>query len=230
MIRHKKNILLIISVLIFTCNSIKSQNKFETDIKPSTIELVVKENDSIEIEIAGEKNFLPKIKKEFIQEDWHLVDNLNLKFSPKDYKLNDDDTTKDFTLADLLKIKINPRYLDLYKEVASWLGTKYKWGKSSKTGTDCSGFTKAVYKEVFNEDIDRTSLAMSQNLKEELSVNELSPGDLVFFATRKSKKINHVGIYLGEGQFIHASIKGVKVDTLLDGYYSRTFRKSGRTI
>lgn len=119
-------------------------------------------------------------------------------------------------------------YINFYREVAGWLGTRYRMGSMNTKGVDCSGFTKIIYNKVFEIDLPRTSIDMSNTVKETLKIDELLPGDLVFFATRGKKHINHVGMYLGEGHFIHASIKGVKVSDLTDGYYKKTWRKAGR--
>jgi cell wall-associated NlpC family hydrolase len=74
------------------------------------------------------------------------------------------------------------------------------------------------------------STTIAKNVKESiLDKEDLIPGDMVFFSTFNKKYINHVGVYLGEGKFIHASIKyGVIVSSLAEGYYSKTWRKGGR--
>lgn len=133
------------------------------------------------------------------------------------------------SLSEKLGVQLsNTDYLDFYREAADWLGTRYRMGSMSRNAVDCSGFTNIIYNKVFNKQIPRQSAAIANNLTETLSVDELHPGDLVFFATRGRNYINHVGIYLGEGHFVHASIKGVKVSDLSDGYYKKTFCKAGR--
>lgn len=133
-------------------------------------------------------------------------------------------------LSAKLGIKVeNNEYLDFYREVANWLGTRYRLGSMSKSGVDCSGFTNIIYNTVFNQKLPRVSTAIAQNVKVSLKKDELLPGDLVFFSTFKRKYINHVGIYIGDGHFIHASIKrGVIVSSLVEGYYSTAWRKGGR--
>ncbi len=132
-------------------------------------------------------------------------------------------------LSEKLGIKdLDANYLDFYREVADWLGTRYRMGSMSSKAVDCSGFTKIIYNKIFEIDLPRTSRDMSNTLRESLGLDELLPGDLVFFATRGKKYINHVGMYIGEGHFVHASIKGVKVSDLTDGYYKKTWRKAGR--
>ncbi len=79
--------------------------------------------------------------------------------------------------------------------------------------------------------LDRVSTAIAKNVKESISKDDLEPGDMVFFSTFKKKYINHVGVYIGDGKFIHASIKhGVIVSSLAEGYYSKAWRKGGRNL
>ncbi len=133
-------------------------------------------------------------------------------------------------LSEVLGVHISDAsLLDFYREVAGWLGTKYRRGGMSRKAVDCSGFTGLIYKTVFDQQIDRVSTVIAKNLKESVAKEDLLPGDMVFFSTFKKKYINHVGIYLGEGKFIHASIKkGVTVSRLDEGYYSKAYRKGGR--
>lgn len=133
-------------------------------------------------------------------------------------------------LSDKLGFEVKDREnIELYRFTADWLGTRYRMGGMSRKAVDCSGFTNLVYNNVFDKKIPRTSIDISNNLEAELDVESLDPGDLVFFATRGKKRINHVGVYLGEGYFVHASIKGgVKVSPLSAGYYQKTLKKAGK--
>ncbi len=119
--------------------------------------------------------------------------------------------------------------LEFYVECSNWLGTSYRHGGMSKNGVDCSGFTNVIYNNVFNKKLERSShLIYSKNCRR-ISKSSLKPGDLVFFRTGKSRKIDHVGIYLKDNKFIHASPRGgVRVDSLNDKYYKMTYYKSGR--
>lgn len=120
-------------------------------------------------------------------------------------------------------------YLDFYREAADWLGTRYRRGGMSRLAVDCSGFTNIIYKTVFDKKLPRVSTEIAKNVSESIAKDDLEPGDLVFFSTFGKKYINHVGVYLGEGRFIHASIKhGVIVSSLAEGYYSKAWRKGGR--
>lgn len=100
-------------------------------------------------------------------------------------------------------------------------GTRYRWGGTSRSGYDCSGFVQSVYKSQ-GVSLPRTSRDMA-GVGSKVSKSSLKPGDLVFFATGRGSRISHVGIYKGDGKFIHASSGKGKVVTssLNDGYYSR---------
>lgn len=105
-----------------------------------------------------------------------------------------------------------------------YLGYKYvSGGASPSKGFDCSGFTQYVYKH-FGILINRTSGAQINN-GVAVSKDNLQPGDLVVFNNDANTKIGHVGIYIGDGNFIHASnpSDGVKITTLLSGYYKQRY-------
>lgn len=135
-------------------------------------------------------------------------------------------------LSGILGVSItDATHLDLYREIADWLGTRYRRGGMSRKAVDCSGFTNIIYKNVFGLQLDRVSTVIAKNLKVSVPKEELEPGDMVFFSTFGKKYINHVGVYLGDGLFAHASIKkGVIVSTLKEGYYSKAWRKGGRMV
>lgn len=111
---------------------------------------------------------------------------------------------------------------------ASFIGTPYIYGGSSPKGFDCSGFTSYIYKNTVRS-IPRTATAQ-RNALTNVSMNELKPADLVFFGSGGS--ISHVGIYAGNGKFIHSPHTGssVKYDTLWGGNYNRRFVAGGRVV
>jgi cell wall-associated NlpC family hydrolase len=108
------------------------------------------------------------------------------------------------------------------------MGKSYRWGAEGPTSFDCSGFTTYVYKNAEGKSIPRTSVAQS-GYGASVSRSQLQPGDLVFFDTDKDGDINHVGIYVGGGQFVHASSGAGKVTKSdLNGWYSDKFRGAKR--
>lgn len=115
----------------------------------------------------------------------------------------------------------------LFSFIDDWYGTPYRFGGNAKTGIDCSAFTGNLCMAVFGISLPR--MARDQyNACDHLSKDELTEGDLVFFHTTR-KGISHVGIYLGNNKFVHASVNfGVVISDLNDPYYSRAFRSGGR--
>jgi lipoprotein Spr len=118
--------------------------------------------------------------------------------------------------------------MKLFHFVYDWIGTPYRFGGSSKKGIDCSAFTKELYSDVFNMSIRRSSRDIF-SMVNPISKDDLKEGDLVFFKIH-SRSISHVGIYLGNNRFAHASSRGVAISNLDDAYYSRYFYKGGRVL
>lgn len=111
----------------------------------------------------------------------------------------------------------------------SLTGTKYKWGGSSpETGFDCSGFVRYVFQQAANLTLPHGARALSQ-LGQKIPLDQLRPGDLVFFNTLKSA-FSHVGIYVGDGRFIHAPSSGgsIHVVSMTDNYWSKRFNGARR--
>jgi len=104
-----------------------------------------------------------------------------------------------------------------------FLGTPYVYGANGPNAFDCSGFTKYVYAH-FGYNINRGATGQLSN-GVAISRSELQPGDLVFFRYNTSKPVSHVGIYIGGGQFIHASTNRyqVQIDTLTSGHYNNVY-------
>lgn len=119
----------------------------------------------------------------------------------------------------------------LMAEADAWLGTPYRYGGTSRgKGADCSGFVTQVYANALSIKLPRNS-AKQQQWCSPLGKNrkDFLPGDLVFFAPRGSRGVNHVGIYIGDGKMIHSSSsKGVIVSSLDEDYYKRTYHSAGR--
>lgn len=124
----------------------------------------------------------------------------------------------------------------LGQEIADYalqfLGYPYVYGGSSTRGFDCSGFTKYVYAQ-FGYSINRTASNQLDN-GVSVSMSELEPGDLVFFkkSGTGSKRASHVGIYIGNSQFVHASTSkvGVIVSHMSDAYYTTGFVGGRRLV
>jgi len=130
----------------------------------------------------------------------------------------------------IVGIHINMRKsLPLYESVDSWIDVPYHYGGMSKKGTDCSGFVCNVYKEVYKVVLDRSAEDQFHKDIRRIGKLRLKEGDLVFFETIKGNKASHVGIYLGNHKFVHASVKkGVCIDDMNQKYYVDHFTRAGR--
>ena len=117
-------------------------------------------------------------------------------------------------------------------ESSKWLGVPYKYAGNTKSGVDCSGFTSAIYTIVYGKQLHRRSVDQYTMDCRSVNRSSLSSGDLVFFATSGKKtagNINHVGIYLKNNKFIHASSsRGVVVDDLSSSYYVQNWVSGGK--
>lgn len=123
--------------------------------------------------------------------------------------------------------KSNISNIKLYTFIDSWYGTKYKYGGMSKSGVDCSGFCNVLYSQVYKKQIRRTTSELSKDINKK-SKGNLKEGDLVFFTISK-KKNSHVGVYLANNKFVHASSsKGVIISSLDNPYYKKTYSKGGK--
>ena len=116
----------------------------------------------------------------------------------------------------------------------SLVGTRYRFGgTSANTGFDCSGFIGYLFKEEAGMELPRSTREMINLDAPLVARSDLQPGDLLFFSTRGRGRVSHAGIYLGDDQFIHSSSSksgGVRVDSLDDKYWSRTFIEAKRAL
>jgi len=115
---------------------------------------------------------------------------------------------------------------ELLRQVDEWYGTRYRMGGTTRKGVDCSAFVQAVYLSAFALSIPRTAFEQYKAANR-ISATELREGDLVFFNTTGG--VSHVGIYLKNNKFVHASSSnGVTVSDLFEPYYLKRFLGAGR--
>ena len=132
-----------------------------------------------------------------------------------------------YVSSDYITITTEPVSSGLGAEVvayaAQYLGRPYAWGGNGPNSFDCSGFVKYVYAH-FGYTLNRTATAQLDN-GVSVDRSELQPGDLVFFRYQTSKPVSHVGIYVGDGTFIHASTngEGVMYDQMDYGHYANVY-------
>lgn len=111
------------------------------------------------------------------------------------------------------------------------VGTPYRWGGNSpETGFDCSGLINYVFSETAGLSLPRTTAGLSE-LPHAAPSGDLRPGDLLLFSTQ-GKRVNHAGIYIGEGRFLHAPSTGgrVRIDDLQASYWQRSYKSARRVL
>lgn len=114
------------------------------------------------------------------------------------------------------------------------LGTPYRYGGTSEiTGFDCSGFISYLFREEAGIELPRSTREMISLDAPRVARNELAPGDLIFFNDRGRGRVSHVGVYIGDGQFLHSASRrggGVRVDSLSDSYWSASYLQAKRAL
>jgi lipoprotein Spr len=117
--------------------------------------------------------------------------------------------------------------IPLLELMDKWWGTRYCIGGSTMNCIDCSAFTQVIMKEVYNTPLPRTAQEQF-NIMQPIAIDELQEGDLIFFNTG-GRGISHVGIYIQNNKFLHASTsQGVTITDLSDKYWNPKFRGGGR--
>lgn len=114
----------------------------------------------------------------------------------------------------------------LYRFIDSWMGVPHRSGGMDKKGVDCSAFTSILEKEIYDRTVPRTARSMAEIVKRKYE-DDLKEGDLVFFDF-EGQKFSHVGVYLQNNKFVHASTsKGVIISNLKDPWYYKYFSRAG---
>ena len=115
---------------------------------------------------------------------------------------------------------------DLYRFIDSWWGTPYRMGGTTQKGVDCSAFVQTLESVIFGTNLPRTAREQKSSCVI-VSDTQLKEGDLVFFNTRGG--VSHVGVYLTNNKFVHASTSGgVMISDLYDAYWHSRFLGAGR--
>ena len=129
-------------------------------------------------------------------------------------------------VLDPINNTFNPAALEIVAK--QFLGTAYLWGGRTVFGIDCSGFVRHLYEKSVGQLLPRRAVDQAR-ATEVIDRDELKPGDLVFFNTMR-RPFSHVGIYIGDGKFIHAPRPGksVRVDDMREAYWQKRFNGARR--
>ena len=210
----KKTFLLLPVVLLFTACSNKDVQVNSNEIKTNEITLSYNEYKSL----YESKN--QKVKNKPIAKYEPII-------TPDEYKklVLTEDKEEETTSSKVDETPIKKQaFTEFYNE---WKNVRYKMGGISKSGIDCSAFTQKIYKDKFGIELSRsTKTQVNEGI--EVAKSELQPGDLVFFKTGKTDR--HVGVYVGNGKFLHSSIKGVQYTSLDKPFYKKNYWTSRRII
>ena len=126
-------------------------------------------------------------------------------------------------------VGVSPRDINypLYATIDEWYGTPYKYGGHSREGVDCSDFASILFDKAYGISISGPCASLLEQCKP-IKEADLKEGDLVFFKIN-SKTVSHVGVYLQNNKFVHASVhSGVVISDLTADYYKKYFYKAGR--
>ncbi len=116
----------------------------------------------------------------------------------------------------------------LYKFIDEWMGVRHQIGGQDKNGIDCSGFSRKLYGEIFGVELIHSSSEQYDNSEHLKSIAQAKEGDLVFFRT-SGKHVSHVGVYLMNDYFVHASTsQGVIISNLKEEYWQKHYVGAGR--
>lgn len=119
--------------------------------------------------------------------------------------------------------EVRARLLQHYRD---WQGVPYRLGGVDKRGVDCSAFTQLAFRQQLAIDIPRTTQTQAQ-VGQQVGIQQLLPGDLLFY--RSPTKLRHVGIYIGNGEFMHASTsRGVMISLMSNPYWRQYFWQARR--
>jgi lipoprotein Spr len=121
--------------------------------------------------------------------------------------------------------------VELLAQMEKWFGTQYCFGGSTDSCIDCSSFTQVILRDVYNVKIPRNS-QQQFDASTKIETENLKEGDLVFFNTvSASMIITHVGVFVCNNKFVHASTsKGVTINDLSEKYFAKAYRGAGRFI
>jgi murein DD-endopeptidase / murein LD-carboxypeptidase len=184
----------------------------------------------------GNIRFSSKESEEEIKEDDKKIDvkKAGQRFSSASQPKKNESQKKNDTVAqgNTSSPSVTAKNFDQQKmmdAILAWMGTPYELGGNSKSGIDCSGFTQHIFKESAGMDLPRTTETQVK-LGSPVSQDELKFGDLIFFNTT-GQNPSHVGIYIGDDMFAHASVSfGVTLSSLYSSYYKKRYTEARRVI
>jgi lipoprotein Spr len=133
-----------------------------------------------------------------------------------------------FKYSQLLDVDVETvKNTNLFRVIDDWYGVKYLYGGETKRGIDCSALMQVFFTALYGISLPRTA-KMQYDFSRQISRTELREGDLLFFNTRGG--VSHVGMYLQNNKFVHASVKGVAISDMFEPYYASRLIGTGRVL
>lgn len=222
-------ILVVMSATLFLTLNIEA-SEIQSNIFPKSMGMrgkVTTANVNVRKEPSLYSNVLGKISNENIMiigkyKDWYRI------------RYNQTDAWMSKKYVSVEEPQLIPEVSLIGEQIVEYgkqfIGTPYVWGGTNlNKGVDCSGFTQGIYKR-FDIELNRTSYMQALDGRT-IPKSELRSGDLIFFDTNgvNRGRISHVGVYVGDGEFIHSDMtKGISIAKLDNSYYKRNYVKSVR--
>ncbi|MFT4094520.1 MAG: NlpC/P60 family protein [Niabella sp.] len=218
---------LVVTLLMASCSApLKLNNQYQANNVPANTANAPKAQEAVAISKYSLKSFtrdkhIAEVINDNKLEDMHTV---NAEVEVKSLAAPTKVQIKYAALLNMLPAMLTN--LKLLEAIDDWYGTRYRYGGTTKSGIDCSAFVRAVYKAAFGIDLPRTAREQYRAASHIASA-DLKQGDLLFFNTTGG--VSHVGMYLGNNKFVHASTgRGVAVSDLEENYYASRFLSAGR--
>ena len=216
-----------VTIFLVSCTSLKplsTTNSKQTPTQSGSDDK--KEVKFLDISSSGDASLEAKeVKKEVHTSGTRSVRSDDISRDSKPVEIEKASALQ-FKYALLLNTEVEQiQNIQLYQNIDDWYGTRYKLGGTTKDGIDCSAFVQTVFLSAFAVTLPR--MAKDQyKVTRRISRTELQEGDLLFFNTRGG--VSHVGIYLQNNKFVHASVSGVMISDMFEPYYVRHFIAAGR--
>ena len=213
-------------VVLASCSSLKTAFTGNREPASATSSSVKKETKFLdEINVPVESSKSKKDDEEIVS----VIKKESQATRERSYRKEDDENLSQIQVkyAVLLNTPAEEvRHTKMFEFIDDWYGTPYRLGGTTKKGVDCSAFSQFLFASVYGFSIPRTAREQ-YNLTTRISRTELKEGDLIFFNTRGG--ISHVGVYLQNNKFVHASTSGgVMISDIFDEYWARKFVGVGR--
>jgi len=216
-----------VTIFLVSCTSLKplsTTNSKQTPTQSGSDDK--KEVKFLDISSSGDASLEAKeVKKEVHTSGTRSVRSDDISRDSKPVEIEKASALQ-FKYALLLNTEVEQiQNIQLYQNIDDWYGTRYKLGGTTKDGIDCSAFVQTVFLSAFAVTLPR--MAKDQyKVTRRISRTELQEGDLLFFNTRGG--VSHVGIYLQNNKFVHASVSGVMISDMFEPYYVKHFIAAGR--